>query len=293
MPYLEYDRLARPLGPGVLTIGSAPEAGWRVTGQQLAPVHALVTVERDGRAQVERPREDVRILVNGVAMEESIQVIRAGDAITLGEATFHLRAGRHSAEAPEVSFLRDMSRGRAWRVVDRLEVGRDLACAIHLPDPDVSRVHAEIVRERNAVVVRPKGGIVFLNGARLIGEMPLREGDELGIGRTMLRFTHETPLSAAVVAPGEAPRRPSMGDPRLSRAQTTYMGVVQAREHWAKSRRKEWMRFVRIGLVGLGIAFGAYALASGRAAVSLKAAEAAKAAAKGTPQGATEGRAGR
>jgi hypothetical protein len=280
MPFLEHDRLARPLGPGVLTIGSAPEAGWRVTGYALAPVHALVTVERDGRAQVARPREDVRILVNGEAMDEPIRVIQVGDVITLGDATFHLRAGRHSAEEPEASFLRDMSRGRAWRIEDRLEVGRDMACAIHLPDPDVSRVHAEISRERNGVVVRPKGGIVFLNGARVMGEMPLSEGDQLGVGRTMLRFTHETPMSGAVIAPGEAPRRPSMGDPRLSRTQTTYMGVVQAREHWAKSRRKEWMKVVRIGLVGLAIAFGAYAIASGRAAVGLKAAEAAKADAK-------------
>lgn len=284
MPFLEYDRLARPLGPGVLTIGSAPEAGWRVTGQELAPVHALVTIERDGRAQLARPREDVRILVNGEVMAEPTRVLAVGDVITLGEASFHLRAGRHSAATPEASFLRDMSRGRAWRVDDRLDVGRDLACAVHLPDPDVSRVHAEIVRERGSVVVRPKGGIVFLNGARVMGDMPLSEGDELGVGRTLLRFTHETPLSAAVVSPSEAPRRPSVGDARFARAQTTYMGVVQAREHLNRSRRREWMKVVRLGLVGLAIAFGAYAIASGRAAVGLKAAENAKAAAAGGAQ---------
>ena len=270
MPILEFDRQARPLGPGVLTIGSGPEAGWRVVDHDLAPIHALVTLERDGRAQIARPRDDVRILVNGVAMAESLRVIRAGDAITLGDATFHMRAGRHQEDATEAAYLRDMSRGRAWRIVDRLEIGRDPACPVHLPDPDVSRVHAEIARGTQGVVVRQKGGVVFLNGNRVHGEMPLAEGDELSIGRTMLRFTHETPVSAALVAPSDIPRRPSMGDSRLSRAQTSYMGVVQAREHLDRARRKEWMKVVRVVLVALAFVLGAAVIASGRASISLK-----------------------
>src|SRR5207253_2824816 len=177
MPILEFERQARPLGPGVLTIGSGPEAGWRVLDHDLAPIHALVTLERDGRAQIARPRDDVRILVNGVAMTETLRAIKAGDAITLGHATFHMRAGRHQDDATEAAFLRDMSRGRAWRVVDRLEIGRDPMCPVHLPDPDVSRVHAEIARGIDGeVVVRQKGGVVFLNGTRVTGDMTLHEG---------------------------------------------------------------------------------------------------------------------
>lgn len=271
MPILEFERQARPLGPGVLTIGSGPEAGWRVVDHDLAPIHALVTLERDGRAQIARPRDDVRILVNGVAMAESLRVIRAGDAITLGDATFHMRAGRHQEDATEAAYLRDMSRGRAWRIVDRLEIGRDPVCPVHLPDPDVSRVHAEIARGmQGGVVVRQKGGVVFLNGNRVHGEMPLAEGDELSIGRTMLRFTHETPASAAVVAPSDLARRPSLGDSRLSRAQTSYMGVVQARESLDRARRKEWMKVVRVVLVALAFVLGAAVIASGRASISLK-----------------------
>src|SRR5688572_21059438 len=99
MPILEYDRQARPLGPGVLTIGSAPEAGWRVTDHDLAPIHALVTLERDGHAHVARPRDDVRILVNGVPMAESSRVITPGDVITLGDATFHMRNAKQQDDA--------------------------------------------------------------------------------------------------------------------------------------------------------------------------------------------------
>jgi predicted component of type VI protein secretion system len=297
MPILEFDRQARPLGPGVLTIGSGPEAGWRVLEHDLAPIHALVTLERDGRAHLARPRDDVRILVNGVAMADPVRVIKAGDAITLGDATFHMRAARRQDDASEASYLRDMSRGRAWRIVDRLEVGRDPACPVHLSDPDVSRVHAEILRGPAGVVVRQKGGVVFLNGNRVTGDMPLSEGDELSIGRTMLRFTHETPASAAVVAPAtDLTRRPSIGDSRLSRAQTSYMGVVQAREHLDRARRKEWMKVVRVVLVALGLVVGAAVIASGRASVGLKSgprrANAAKAANTGGPSAPVPSRSG-
>src|SRR5215217_539255 len=176
MPILEFDRQARPLGPGVLTIGSGPEAGWRVLDHDLAPIHALLTLERDGRAQLARPRDDVRILVNGEAMAEPIRVIKAGDAITLGDAVFRMRAARQQEGASDTAYLRDMSRGRAWRIVDHLEIGRDPVCPVHLPDPDVSRVHAEIARNASGVVVRQKGGVVFLNGVRVTGDMVLREG---------------------------------------------------------------------------------------------------------------------
>lgn len=269
MPILEYDRHTRPLGPGVLTIGSAPEAGWRVIGHDLAPIHALVTLERDGRAQLARPREDVRILVNGVTMVEPSRFIQAGDAITLGDVTFRMRPSHRQEGATEAAYVRDMSRGRAWRIVDRLDVGRDLGCQVHLPDPDVSRVHAELAMEGTGVVVRPKGGIVFLNGTRVLGEMPLAEGDELGVGRTMLRFTRETPVAAALVPAGEAPRRPSLGDPRMARAQTSYMSVVQAREHLSREQRRRWLRIARIGLGVVAAALLVGAVVTGRASVGV------------------------
>ena len=274
MPLLEFDRQARPLGPGVLTIGSGPEAGWRVVDHALAPIHAMVTLGRDGRPHLARPRDGIRILVNGAPMDDASRVLQPGDSVTLGEATFHVRATRRHDGVTEAAYLRDMSKGRAWVVGDRLEVGRDVACQVHLADPDVSRVHAELLRAGDQVTVRPKGGIVFLNGARVLGDMELAEGDELGIGRTMLRFTRETPVAAAVIDPAAAApaRRPSVGDARLLRAQTSYMGVIQARESLARERRREWGRVGRYVAIGVGIALGLAALATGRASVGLKSA---------------------
>jgi hypothetical protein len=113
----------------------------------------------------------------------------------------------------------------------------------------------------------------------------------------MLRFTHETPASAAVVAPPSDPtRRPSIGDSRLSRAQTSYMGVVQAREHLDRARRKEWMKVARVVLVALGLVLGAAVIASGRASIGLKSgprrANSAKAASTGGPSAPVPSRTG-
>ena len=123
MPILEFDRQARPLGPGVLTIGSGPEAGWRVVDHDLVPIHALVTLERDGRAQLARARDDVAILVNGEAMATPLRLIKPGDVITLGDARFFMRAARRQDDATEAAYLRDMSRGRAWRSNSRMGMG--------------------------------------------------------------------------------------------------------------------------------------------------------------------------
>lgn len=273
MPILEYDRQARPLGPGVLTIGSGPEAGWRVLDHELAPIHAMVTLGRDGRPQVARPRDDVRILVNGQAMAEPTRTLVPGDELTLGDATFHLRAAKRQDGVSEAAYLRDMSKGRAWVVGDRLEVGRDAACQVHLADPDVSRVHAELSRAGDAITVRPKAGVVFLNGARVLGDMELAEGDEIGIGRTRLRFTRETPVAAAVIDPvASPPRRASVGDARMLKAQTSYMGIVEAREHLDRERRKRWLRVGRYVAIGAAVVVGGIALLTGKGSIGLKSA---------------------
>ena len=50
MPYLEYDHQTRALGPGVLSIGSGTESSWRIVGRDLMPLHAIITLLRDGHA---------------------------------------------------------------------------------------------------------------------------------------------------------------------------------------------------------------------------------------------------
>ena len=60
----------------------------------------------------------------------------------------------------------------------------------------------------------------------------------------------------------------------MARAQTSYIGVVQAREQLARSRRKEWAKVARIALIAVGVALGVFAMATGRASVGVKSAPA-------------------
>src|SRR5689334_16037667 len=86
MPHLEFGQTSRPLGPGVLTIGSAPEAGWRILDYDLAPIHAMITLERDGHAHLSRPSLRARILVNGEEMLDPTCQLAFDDVVTLGRA---------------------------------------------------------------------------------------------------------------------------------------------------------------------------------------------------------------
>jgi predicted component of type VI protein secretion system len=74
----------------------------------------------------------------------------------------------------------------------RLTVGRDLGCDICLAeDEEVSRLHAELERVGTHWVLADHGlsrNGTFVNGERLLGERPLRDGDVLRFGATQLRF---------------------------------------------------------------------------------------------------------
>ena len=196
MPYLEFDSQLRPLGPGVLTIGSGTEAAWRIHDRDLAPLHAVVTVERDGRAHVLRGAPYAEMFVNGRELSEEKAVLDFGDTLRLGtsaEFIYRQTQRRSGASEPE-GYLRDVKRGRLYKLGPVIEIGRDLGCAVLLKDPEVSRHHAEVRLEGSKFVVHPVGNAYTLfNSDRLVGATPLKEGDELGVGRTILRFSTEPP----------------------------------------------------------------------------------------------------
>jgi hypothetical protein len=72
---------------------------------------------------------------------------------------------------------------------DPLVIGRLPECSISLPDPNVSRRHAEVSRLGDEVVIRDLGST---NGTRVnglaISEHVLADGDEIALGSTTLRF---------------------------------------------------------------------------------------------------------
>jgi pSer/pThr/pTyr-binding forkhead associated (FHA) protein len=74
----------------------------------------------------------------------------------------------------------------------RLTIGRHPSCEVALPDdPEVSRVHAELECLHGEWTLvddgRSRNGS-FVNGERVHGRRRLRDGDTLGIGRTLVVF---------------------------------------------------------------------------------------------------------
>ncbi|MCA9261404.1 MAG: FHA domain-containing protein, partial [Planctomycetales bacterium] len=64
-------------------------------------------------------------------------------------------------------------------------VGRTQTNSVRLHDTEVSRTHAELIRQGNAYVLRDVGSSngTFVNG-RMIEEQQLRSGDQLQVGRS-------------------------------------------------------------------------------------------------------------
>ena len=116
--------------------------------------------------------------------------------------SFTLVHADDDATDPTVSSLRAIAaigRGVRLRQLDGaiFAVGDGLTCigrasqrVVRLPDANVSRKHAEIVRRGERYIVRdmntPNG--TFVNGQRIRGEVALTEGDQLRVGHTTFVF---------------------------------------------------------------------------------------------------------
>jgi pSer/pThr/pTyr-binding forkhead associated (FHA) protein len=86
--------------------------------------------------------------------------------------------------------------GAVFAVRDGLTcIGRSSQRVVRVPDANVSRKHAEIVRRGERYIVRdmntPNG--TYVNGQRIRGEVALTEGDQLRVGHTTLVFERSAP----------------------------------------------------------------------------------------------------
>jgi predicted component of type VI protein secretion system len=261
MTYLAFGPTVRQLGPGVLTIGSAPEAGWRVLGHGLEPRHAIVSQETGwgGRALIERGSPSAVIVVNGAEVSGGRATLEFDDVVRLGTAEFtYRRTGLGAAKGGP--YLKDRRRNRLYLVTDHTTFGRDPSSTIVMKDVDVSRTHAEIVKEGEAFILRPHGvSVVSLNGVRVSRQATLREGDDISIADSTFRFTTDVGPSTVSVEP----RRQIAGGavPRGASAQTMFMGVVEARDFHERSIKKKITRGLAVTMTILAVALSLFWLA--------------------------------
>jgi predicted component of type VI protein secretion system len=245
MPYLEYDHQTRALGPGVLSIGSGTEASWRIVGRDLMPLHAIVTLLRDGKAHVEPGSAASTINVNGAELPDGRGTLSFGDVLQIGTARFTYRQfATDESTTGRPGYLHDTRRGRVYTLADVTEIGRDVKCAVNLQEPEVSRVHAEILRGPDGgFQAKPVGSAYTLvNMKRLNAATRLHEGDEVTIGRTVFRFTLEPPSSLLAIG-----AHPGAGmDKRAAKMQTMFVGTVQARDMISKKEQRKYLRIIAV-----------------------------------------------
>ncbi|MGH9070587.1 MAG: FHA domain-containing protein, partial [Acidimicrobiales bacterium] len=80
-------------------------------------------------------------------------------------------------------------RGRSFQVVGEVTIGRAVSCDISMPeDSFVSSRHARVWRQGDANWIEDLGSTngTLLNGQVLKGPSPLRPGDRVQIGKTIL-----------------------------------------------------------------------------------------------------------
>jgi len=192
MPFIEFQGRSRAVGPGVLTIGDGRAAGWRIEGKGLQARHALVTLERDGRVTVAGATSDAPVYVNGERLTAS-RTLSPDDVFVLGEASFRLLAEAPPQPEGEDGYFIDLRRSRVYPVGDGGRIGRDPGSLVLLQEPDVAKVQAEVRRSGQAFTLVPLAPHTLLNGVKVGDPAPLREGDEVAIGLTTLRFTRRAP----------------------------------------------------------------------------------------------------
>jgi pSer/pThr/pTyr-binding forkhead associated (FHA) protein len=110
----------------------------------------------------------------------------ASSAQPRGAAKRKTSAGRLVVVAPE------HQKGTSYALADELTVGRASGCAVGLlEDNFVSQVHARVFRRGDDYWVEDLGSTngTLLNGRRLTGPAPVRKGDRVQVGRTILELT--------------------------------------------------------------------------------------------------------
>jgi pSer/pThr/pTyr-binding forkhead associated (FHA) protein len=81
--------------------------------------------------------------------------------------------------------------GRVYDLADEVTVGRAPGCGVSLPDVTVSQLHARVFRRDGAFYLEDLGSTngTWLNRGRVGAAVPLKRGDRVRIGSTLLEVT--------------------------------------------------------------------------------------------------------
>ena len=76
-------------------------------------------------------------------------------------------------------------------LADELTIGRAAGCQIPLDDSYASQLHARLFRRNSELLVEDLGSTngTFLNRKKVDSAVPIRKGDRLQVGKTVLELT--------------------------------------------------------------------------------------------------------
>ena len=226
MPWLAFGMMTRELRDGEIIVGSATDAGWRVTTGDLMPRHfSLFTRGRE--VTVRACSTDNVVAVNGQQLSAEPQSLRDGDVVSAGSARFAYNddaARTTPLDSPEFhqAHLIDERRRLAHPLNNRsTPIGRDASNDVVLRDPGASRFHAEIRREAGGFALHSIGATgAAVNGVASRSPRLLSEGDEIEIAFETFRFTQRALPPEVTIAPmhvaenDDAGRRATLGSER-------------------------------------------------------------------------------
>ncbi|TNE48920.1 MAG: FHA domain-containing protein [Deltaproteobacteria bacterium] len=148
-------------------------------GDVIRVVHYSVTFRMGLSAFSPQPQEDLDL-------DSTLQVEHAMVQQFLSEPEEH---------SPQITFMNGSHPGLVFTLneYEDCTVGRDPNCALCLPEDAVSRQHALIRRDWSGVTLRDLNSAngVYVNGIRIQPntEVGLNNGDQIGIGHYMLKFS--------------------------------------------------------------------------------------------------------
>lgn len=222
-----------PLDRPLVLVGRDAACDVVLDDDVVSAVHARITRRPDGLA-IDDAGSTNGTRLDGAALGGAPAPLRLGSVVRIGPFELTVIEGRPPAATASLALRLGRELGAPRLVVedgpdageelviaepgDVVLIGRGEECRLRLRDPDVSRAHVEVRRDWTGAVARDLGS---KNGARLgeaplEGEVALRDGDVLWLGRTRVRFVHaarpagEPPPSSAAPPPATPPpRRPA------------------------------------------------------------------------------------
>lgn len=164
--------------------GSSSSSDVILEGQDIAEQHARLVLSPDGLYVT--PIAQAHISINGQLIDGKT-LLADGDWLALGSSLFQINFPDHSAFTPSFSAPSQAKPGI-------LTIGRMPECDLEIASPLVSREHAKLYCDHDAVEIEDLHSTngTFVNGRKLTGRLRLTQGDRVSIASFAFLFTGQS-----------------------------------------------------------------------------------------------------